>query len=109
MYRQVCHICATVQRRKTYDSKYKCIRCGTTQKPLSVLHELIKSTQGLIILGVKLSAVHTYEIHNRGSIKRDICFCLKVAYPESILHLPDGWRLCYDVTGTVPVYELRSS
>jgi hypothetical protein len=76
--------------------------------PMSVKQELIKATKGLIKLGIKLSAVRTYEIHNRGTTTREICFCLCEPYPEYVLYeLPKGWRLIYDTGGIYPVYELR--
>lgn len=51
MYRLICHECSGLQRRKKYDDRYKCIRCSSSQMPLTVTQELIKSTQGLIKLG----------------------------------------------------------
>lgn len=109
MFKWICSECSATQRRKTYDDRYKCIRCDSNQKPLQVTEELIKSTKGLIRLGIKLSEAHTYEVHNSGNVTMRICFFLCVPYPENILQLPQEWSLKYDTSGTVPVYELRSS
>lgn len=72
IFKLICPLCSTTQRRRAVDSSYKCIGCGSHQIPLYVTEELVKSAKGLMKLGIKLSAVYTYEINNRGSTTYEI-------------------------------------